>query len=211
MVTRIEAFRADGGRIELYISDCATCGVIFGITAEMEERRREDHRALYCPNGHDLYFKGKSKLEKDAEAARAEAERWRTRLFAERDQAQAAREEAAAARASEVRLRWRIGNGVCPCCNRSFPALAAHVATKHPEFTGDDLDGLSTRMRELLASIRAAIDEHDAPTVELGEVSTSVNRATLNALERRGLVERIGYFKVALTESGWPLSEAVSQ
>lgn len=205
---RIQSFRADAGRIELFVSDCASCGTVFGMAAELEARRREDRGTFYCPNGHQMVFNGKTKLEREADAAKAEAARLRSALLAQRDQANAAREEAAAARAAEVRLRWRIGNGVCPCCNRSFPALAAHVATKHPEFTGD-LDGLSTRMRELLASIRAAVDEHDQASVSIGNLGA--NRATLNALERRGLVERVGWARVALTETGWPLSEAVAR
>jgi hypothetical protein len=29
---------------------------------------------------------------------------------------------------------YRIGNGVCPCCNRSFTNLRRHMTTKHPEY-----------------------------------------------------------------------------
>jgi hypothetical protein len=28
----------------------------------------------------------------------------------------------------------RVGNGVCPCCTRSFTNLRRHMATKHPGF-----------------------------------------------------------------------------
>lgn len=32
------------------------------------------------------------------------------------------------------RIRERVKNGVCPCCNRTFENLARHMKTKHPDF-----------------------------------------------------------------------------
>lgn len=208
MAHRISISGADARtRVTLYVTDCASCGVVFAISSEYEGRRREDHRGFLCPNGHSQSFSGPTEAEKRATAAAAEGDRLRAKLVAKRDQARAAQEEAAAAKASEVRLRWRIGNGVCPCCQRSFPGLAAHVASKHPDFVQDDLANLSTRMRELLAAIRAAIDENDRATISFSDLPSAVNRATLRALESRGLIQTIGWSRVALTEAGWPLAE----
>lgn len=202
---RIRTFTVEGPVLDLFVSDCANCGVIFAMPRDLEQRRREDHRAFYCPNGHNLVFAGPSKAEKDAEAARKQAARLRTLLLAEQDQAEAARREAAEARASEARLRWRVGNGVCPCCQRSFSALAAHVATKHPEFVHHDLDALSTRMREQLATIRTASEEQDAAVLDVIELG--VDMRSVRALVRRGLVEQVEPYRIALTEAGWPLAE----
>lgn len=33
-----------------------------------------------------------------------------------------------------TRMKNRVGNGVCPCCNRHFKNLQGHMKTKHPEF-----------------------------------------------------------------------------
>lgn len=207
MKQRIESFRMDAGNVVLEVHDCWSCGVIFGITAELSKRRQEDHGAFHCPNGHAAYFNGPTQAEKDAKAAREQAEWLRAQLCASRDQERAAKAEAAEAKASEVRLRWRVGNGVCPCCNRSFPALAAHVATKHPEFTGRELSALSDRMRELLVTIKRNTDEQDAAAVPIGQ---GTNRATVRALESRGLVARVGWDRVSLTDAGWPLAEHLS-
>lgn len=204
MSKRISA-TIDAGRLEMYISDCANCGVIFGMAAELEARRREDHGRFYCPNGHTMSFQGPTQAEKDAKAARERSDRLATRLRAEQDQSEASRREAAEAKASEIRIRWRVGNGVCPCCQRTFPALAAHVATKHPEFVHHDIDALSTRMRELLATIRREIDERDTAVVDAYEIGAHMG--TVRALASRGLIEKVDYQRIALTEAGWPIAE----
>lgn len=194
------------GPVMLSVLDCPSCGVIFGIAEDYVERRREDHKGFECPNGHSMSFSGPTEAEQRIARVEAEAKRYQAKWLAERDQAEAARREAADAKASEVRLRWRVGHGVCPCCQRSFPGLAAHVATKHPEFARADLDRLSLRMRELLASIKEASDGADSAVVRLDDLPY-LNHGTLRALENRGLVDTIGYDRVALTEAGWPLAE----
>lgn len=208
MGNRIKTSRFDIPASEMYVTDCPTCGVIYGITADFEDRRREDHKSFYCPNGHSVVFSGPSKAEREAEEARKRAAEWRTRWWAEQDRAEAAMREAAEAKAAEVRLRWRVGNGVCPCCQRSFPGLAAHVATKHPDFAHRDLSTLSARMRDLLAAIKGRTDESDSAVIDLGDSDYSWR--TIKALESRGLVEQIGYRRVALTEAGWPLAATLT-
>lgn len=42
-----------------------------------------------------------------------------------------------------TRLSKRASAGTCPCCNRTFKQLAAHMATKHQTFTA--VGGLTTR------------------------------------------------------------------
>lgn len=204
MSDRIATFNA-GVCVDLFVSDCANCGVIFGIPADLEERRRKDHKTFYCPNGHNLVFSGPTQAEKDAKAAKKRADHLYAMYVAERDQSEAARREAAEAKASEVRIRWRVGNGVCPCCSRTFQALAAHVATKHPDFVHHDIAALSTRMRELLATIRRETEKQDVAVVDAYEIGAHMG--TVRALANRGLVETIDYHRVSLTEAGWPLAE----
>lgn len=206
-MARISSTYITGAPLGLYVSDCGQCGVIFAIPVEMEQRRRDDHRDFYCPNGHSLFFSGPTEAEKKAAAAKERADRLATALQAQRDQTHAAEQEAAEAKAREIRLRWRVGNGVCPCCQRTFPALAAHVVTKHPEFVHHDLDTLSDRMRQLLGTIRRWTEEQDEAVVDSHEIGA--HRGTVRALVNRGLVEWIDYNRLALTEAGWPLAEGV--
>jgi len=122
---------------QLYVLDCPTCGVVSATTREYEETRRKDGKAFYCPNGHSGSFPvGKTEeqrlREQLNEANRATERERKSREWAEQ-RAKGANISAGMARASERRLRARVGAGVCPCCNRTFQQLARHMKSKHPE------------------------------------------------------------------------------
>jgi hypothetical protein len=81
---------------------------------------------FYCPNGHSQIFNTKS-----YQAQIADLERQAIRLRGERDSALDLKEKEARRRRL---LEKRVKNGVCPCCKRSFKALAAHMKSKHPDY-----------------------------------------------------------------------------
>jgi hypothetical protein len=120
--------------------DCSNCGVTFAITNDYEQRRREDKRSFYCPNGHTQFYPGETGKEREIrelkeklrleESRRANAES--SRKWAEQA-AQGARIAAGKAKAAKNRLLHRVNCGVCPHCKRTFKQLAAHMKTKHPE------------------------------------------------------------------------------
>lgn len=121
--------------------NCCECGLTFGLSSEFEQRRREDHRNWYCPNGHPQHFPGKTRLEQERDAARELAQREaRRRELAERrannaeQDADNSRRSAAAYKGWATRVRNRIKNGVCPCCNRSFSNVRRHMASQHPDY-----------------------------------------------------------------------------
>lgn len=186
----------------LVTEDCIHCGELFGMSETLHNTRLADKLSFYCPKcGKTMAYTGPSELDK----LRKEKERLNARFLAQMDQTHAAEREAAEAKASEIRVRWRVGNGVCPCCQRTFPGLASHVATKHPNFLTDDLDRLSTRQVEILAAIRAATEAEDAAVIDTWSLPGDMR--SIRALERRNLVVTLGYGRVALTEHGWPLAE----
>lgn len=39
-----------------------------------------------------------------------------------------------AQRGVTTRIKNRVKHGVCPCCQRTFRQLAAHMKSKHPDF-----------------------------------------------------------------------------
>jgi len=97
---------------------------------------REKGTSFYCPNGHSQCF------------TTTEVDRLRQQLRAvrdERDWAQKGRDRAqrqtAAQKGNVTKLKRRIKNGVCPCCNRSFENLARHMAGQHPDFVPEKTDG----------------------------------------------------------------------
>ena len=126
---------------KLFVTDCATCGVIFAIPHSLEQRRRADGASWYCPNGHSMVFR-KSDIDVERErtaALQRRLDREETHRRAVQDQLDAERRSAAAYRGHLTRMRNRVARGVCPVagCKRSFSELHAHVSTCHPELLGD--------------------------------------------------------------------------
>ena len=117
------------------IIDCPECNVLFAITDQFEERRRADGNSFYCPSGHSMSYgdslKDQLRRAKDANA----------RLTSRLDQVKADRDQTELRRRAAVgqatKIRKRIANGVCPCCNRSFADLARHMQSKHPEYAAN--------------------------------------------------------------------------
>ncbi len=114
------------------VIDCPNCGILFAVTEELEERRRKDGKDFYCPNGHSMAY-GNS----DTEKLKKERDR-SANLVARLDQERARRDHAERSRSAMkgqlTKVKKRVANGVCPCCNRSFEDLARHMSTQHPDY-----------------------------------------------------------------------------
>lgn len=124
---------------KLVIIECgaAGCGCTFGMTQTMYNRRCEDHRPFWCPNGHERYFSGKSEAEKLKEKLDLAEDRNRSLgsvIDRQRDTIKGRDYIIRAQKAAKTRIKNRIHNGVCPCCNRTLQNLARHMESQHPEF-----------------------------------------------------------------------------
>lgn len=127
--------------ITIEVIECAGCGMPFGITTRFQKDRRNDHQTFYCPSGHPNVYRGKT----DADKLRDELETMKNRLQWATDRAQgeerrheATKRQLAARKGQVTKLKKRASAGICPCCNRHFTALERHMATKHPDFVGED-------------------------------------------------------------------------
>ncbi len=121
----------------LEIIHCAYCGIPFGVTSDFEQRRRKDHEGFYCPKGHSNYYKGKSEEEKLKQQLKLKQEEleWTERRNAElHNQITHKNNVIRSEKAAKTRIKNRIHNGVCPCCNRSFQNLKNHMKNQHPEY-----------------------------------------------------------------------------
>jgi hypothetical protein len=105
------------------------CGVTFALTEAFIAARRQDHATWYCPNGHHRYYPSETELERE-KRRRASAEE-DSRIY--RAEAETERKRAAAFKGNLTKARRRWARGVCPCCRRTFPNVAAHMQTEHPE------------------------------------------------------------------------------
>jgi len=118
--------------IALVSITCGECGVEFAIPKHLQATRLVDKKTFYCPNGHPrAYVKSRvDELEAQLEAQKRDTE-WQKQRVARLDK------ELVAQRGQTTKARnqlARVGNGVCPCCNRTFQNLMRHMATKHPGF-----------------------------------------------------------------------------
>ena len=116
--------------VTLELQECPSCGVPFGLTADYTERRRQDHETFYCPNGHTLSYSQENrdeKLQRQLEQTSSQLARTQTSLAT-------SRRSKAAIKGQLTKTRRRVANGVCPCCNRTFANLGAHMHGRHPEY-----------------------------------------------------------------------------
>lgn len=125
----------------LVTEECCRCGVLFAMPKDLQQELLNDRtRYFYCPNGHSQHYLGKTeeqKLREKLEETEARLERTRTQARATRDQLEASERSRSALRGQITKTKRRVSKGVCPCCNRSFPDLANHMQSKHPDY-GDD-------------------------------------------------------------------------
>lgn len=121
--------------ITLETEECCNCGMVFAMPADVARRRREDHKTFYCPAGHGQHYTGKTAEQKLREKLEAEEKR---RVAAE-ERALGAKAQAEKTVKAYKKIRDRVKNGVCPCCNRTFQNLLEHMKKQHPEFGTRDM------------------------------------------------------------------------
>lgn len=119
---------------------CASCKCEFGFPDALEETARASEAiTFYCPYGHPNCYRAG---ETEADKMRRERDRLTQRLAEKDDEIarqrslrETAERSASAMKGQVTRIKNRVGNGVCPCCNRSFTNLERHMHTQHPDFT----------------------------------------------------------------------------
>jgi hypothetical protein len=107
------------------------CGIHLAVPDNLLRfaKNHKDH-SIYCPIGHKFIFTEsfEEKLEEELRRHRAT-----------RDLLKQEERSHTATRGHLTRQRARAKEGVCPCCNRTFKQLAAHMKNKHPDFKPEEL------------------------------------------------------------------------
>ncbi len=128
----------------LVVEECCECHVMFAMPADLRKRAIEagPKMSFYCPLGHQQHYTGNETERLRSQLAREQV--WRknaeTRERAARDQAAAAERSKRAYKGQLTRVRKRIGNGTCPCCNRHFANVEAHMRGQHPGYADSGAD-----------------------------------------------------------------------
>lgn len=121
------------------VEECCKCGVQFGVTSALHQRRLKDRDWFYCPNGHAQHYVGKTEAQKLKERlAATERDRnyYREQREAARQLANHERARANGYKGALTKAKKRISKGVCPCCNRHFDNVQSHMETEHPDYAG---------------------------------------------------------------------------
>jgi len=123
---------------EFTVKICGGCGVKYAMTTELYDRRLEDHKSFWCPNGCCRSFTGgneTTKLRQQLEAERNRSSNLLAAKQAAEEQAKHERRERQKMKTRHTNLRLRVKLGTCPCCSHQFENLKTHMATAHPNFT----------------------------------------------------------------------------
>jgi hypothetical protein len=138
-MTTIEHFV---GNETLVVERC-WCGCLHAVPKTLHDMKRrafdngERYEGMHCPLGHTWVWSGETKvdrMEKAAQRAQELLESQRRATEHETARRQAAERQVSAARGQVTKIKNRVKNGVCPCCNRTFGNLARHMASQHPDF-----------------------------------------------------------------------------
>lgn len=117
--------------VECQVLVCNNCGATFALPAIKYDACKDEGGFWFCPNGHQRGWAATA-------SERAAKEREQQRIKQQNAQLQdevAEKEREIAKRDRQVRkLKTRATHGICPCCNRSFPKLAMHMKSKHPDY-----------------------------------------------------------------------------
>lgn len=115
---------------------CGACGVWFGVEAGMLAGRRKDGESFWCPRGCKIKYGEfeNARLKRQLEAKERVLQAQREDNARVRQQRDHYERSARTYRGHLTRVRKRVGNGVCPCCNRTFKQLAVHMERQHPAY-----------------------------------------------------------------------------
>lgn len=125
---------------QLYIETCYQCKTRFGMSQTVHDAavERREKMTFSCPNGHQQHYttgeNEETKLRRERDWLKQNTAYLEQRIRDEQAEAEAQKRQAAAYKGVATRIKNRVKQGVCPCCNRTFANLAAHVKTKHPDF-----------------------------------------------------------------------------
>lgn len=124
----------------LAIEECCNCHITFAMPKDLQRRCGETGGNFYCPLGHAQHYTTTEVQRLRDKLVREQ--NWRKdadiRAQAAQDQAQTAERSARAYKGQVTKIRKRVANGVCPCCNRTFANLARHMAGQHPGFEASE-------------------------------------------------------------------------
>lgn len=113
---------------------CGECGGVYAISECYRQQKQETGGTWHCPYCQVAWGYVESQVQRlekrlAQERARSDQARARSRELEKSVQA---------TKGHLTRLKKRVANGVCPCCQRQFANLAQHMRDQHPEYAATE-------------------------------------------------------------------------
>lgn len=124
------------GIVTLELITCGKCGIVYGMPEHFVKERRESGASFFCPNGHERVFGEPEigRLKKELAAKERQVKQYQGWYKAEQSDHEHTRNRLRSTKGVLTKTKKRVGNGVCPCCNRTFKDLARHMVGQHPDY-----------------------------------------------------------------------------
>lgn len=126
----------------LEVTNCCVCGVNFAVPEIIMDERRRNAGNVYCPNGHCIGWKETEaeRLKREVDSLNQANDYLRRQKESVEAVLETVKRSSAAVQGQLTKERKRVGNGVCPCCNRTFQNVQRHMTTQHPDFKDSTVD-----------------------------------------------------------------------
>jgi len=117
-------------QVTLIKMTCLGCSGIYAISKKWIDKIKRSGGSWYCP------YCGQSWIytETDVSILEEKLRLNKNLLVAEQARHDQTQASLSAQKGVTTRLKNRIKNGVCPCCNRHFKNLHRHMKNQHPDF-----------------------------------------------------------------------------
>lgn len=112
---------------------CYKCAIPFAVPSNYKRHLQSSQDDFFCPNGHEQRYT-KSTEQILREKIKDQEETFQRRLNWANQDNEMLKKERTVLKGKITRIKNRISNGMCPCCNRTFQNLVSHMKTKHPDF-----------------------------------------------------------------------------
>lgn len=131
---------------ELVTITCPDCAGVYAISEAYKENARQLGGFLkcwtcpYCKSvrgfGEGHHQREKKELEEKARQLENAKNWYKSQMETAEKEREHFRKSRDGWKGQAVKTQKRVAKGVCPCCTRHFPndKMAAHIATKHPDF-----------------------------------------------------------------------------
>jgi DNA-binding transcriptional regulator YiaG len=168
-------------KIQQYaIVTCYKCSVPFGMTQELQEKRRSDGKSFWCPNGHEQHYTG----GKTAKQLREELEKKNEEIQRGLNRQHELEREVQDSQRKHRALRTKIFNGKCPCCDQVFDNVLQHMHAQHADYMGEECTMAALREMFSMSQTAVAMEAHVNPAhVSLYERGKSVPAYAKERLE----------------------------